>query len=301
MPDLFTSKRLILLLLGLMLFSALIGLTSGGGKPMGWPVALVQDGVALFQSWFHKPARVVAGFFQDLREWKMLYDENQALKANLDQFARMSAELARLREENKRLRAMLDLRSSLDTYRLHAAEVIARSPDQWNQVLVINKGARDGVRPDMAVITTKGLIGRVTDVTPFTARVALLTDLSRSGHVSAVVQGEESRVFGVIDAYDFDTGYLLFQKIPAEAPIREGQVVVTSGLGGVFPRGLVIGTVVAVEPGDNGLTQRAYVKPAADFAYLDEVFVVERKDAVSPEANAATGHKEVRREGGRAL
>ncbi|MCG0313056.1 MAG: rod shape-determining protein MreC, partial [Calditerricola sp.] len=202
MSDLFTSKRLILLLLALMLFSALIGFTSSERKPTGWPVALVQDGVALFQSWFHKPARVVAGFFQDLREWKMLYDENQALKANLDQYARMSAELARLREENQRLRAMLDLRSTLDTFRLYAAEVIARSPDQWNQVLVINKGARDGIRPDMAVITTKGLIGRVTDVTPFTARVALLTDLSRSGHVSAVVQGEESRVFGVIDAYD---------------------------------------------------------------------------------------------------
>ena len=106
----------------------------------------------------------------------------------------------------------------------------------------------------MAVVTSQGLVGRVKSVSQFTSSVELLSSMSRTNRVSAIVQGDE-KIFGLIEGYDKEK-HLLFTKIGSDANVKADQLVVTSGLGDIFPKGLVIGKIVDVQPDPYGLTKQ---------------------------------------------
>ncbi|WP_236403746.1 rod shape-determining protein MreC [Microaerobacter geothermalis] len=273
------NKRLVILLFSLITLVIFVGITLGLREKTTLPEKMLLDTTSIFQRIFYKPASSIAGLFQNVKDMYSIYEENKVLKSNLEKFAQVSAELNRLKDENQRLREMLDAKESMSDYKLLVAEVIARSPDRWNNVIIIDKGSKNGIKKDMAVLSPKGLIGSVQRVANFSSSVQLLTDVERGSQISVVVQGDQS-VFGIIEGYIFEEGLLVMRKVPIESPLKPGQMVVTSGLGGVFPPGLLVGEVTQVVTGDYGLTQMAYVKPAADFYRLNEVFVVERSFVV---------------------
>lgn len=153
--------------------------------------------------------------------------------------------------------------------------MIARNPDKWYDLIGIDRGAQQGIQKDMAVMTSKGLVGRVKSVSQFTSTVELLSSLNRTNRISAVVEGQE-RIFGLIEGYDKEKQSLVFTKIPSDVKVEKDQTVVTSGLSDIFPKGLVIGKIVDVAPDEYGLTQTAYVKPAADLNDVDHIMVTKR-------------------------
>jgi rod shape-determining protein MreC len=276
------NKRLFILLFALIIFIAVMGLTSGNRENMTWPEKMLQDTVKWTQSLFYKPASFAAGLFEDIKHMRLLYEENQALRQTLAHYARDSARLSMLESENIRLKEALkftEQQMQLDEYKYHIAEVISESADPFNQTININIGSKDGIKEDMVVVSTKGLIGRVTRVSPFYSSVQLITNLdvrvSSTKAVTTTVQGKENVSFGIIESYDRENNYLIMNKIPQDDPMVIGDTVVTSSLGPVFPEGIVIGTVVSREEGDFGLTHTALIKPAASFHHLREVFVVE--------------------------
>jgi rod shape-determining protein MreC len=257
-----------------MLAAALIGMTAGTRMTLSFPEKVFKDVLTWTQDQLNKPARAVAGLFQDMSGMFQLYEENQVLKKSLEHYAQLAAENEELRAQNKRLKEMLDYQQKENNYTLKLARVVARDPDRWmNNVLVIDLGEKDGVRPNMAVITPRGVIGKVVQVSHSSANVQLITDVENGSRVSAVVQGP-SRAIGVIDGYDAQQGTLILSKVPLEDAIEPGQRVVTSGFGGIFPPGLLIGTIESVQTGENGLSLEARVRPAADLVHLDEVFVI---------------------------
>jgi len=286
----FGNKRLMIILVGLVLLISVVGFTSRERESLTWPEMFFKDTFSLVQGLFYRPAQAVSGFFQELKDAYSVYEENRVLKANLDQYARLSAELHDLRAENERLRQILQATESMKGYQLRFAEVVARSPDTWNNVITIDKGLKHGIKKDMAVITAKGMIGRVQSVSNFSATVELLTSYERLNHISANVQTRQvvngvtvyGEASGVIEEYDPQERLLVMRKIPWEQKIEANQQVVTSGLGGVIPRNLQIGYVVRVVPDNYGLTQTAYIQPSADFTQLNEVMVVESTYQVSP-------------------
>ncbi|GAB7386552.1 rod shape-determining protein MreC [Bacillaceae bacterium] len=293
MSNLFANKRLLVLLLSLILLVILLGVTLRERPHPTWPEKFVKDTVSWIQGLFYQPAHLAAGFFENLRGIYRVYEENQALKASLEPFAQVTAERNRLAAENRRLREMLDAKSQLNAYELSFAEVVARSPDRWNNVITIDKGARDGIKANMAVITPAGMVGRVQSVANFYSTVELLTDIERGNHISAIVQGKEEEAFGVLEGFDYEKGQLIMRKIPIKAKIERNDLVVTSGLGGVIPPGLLIGKVVKVVTGDYGLTKTAYVQPEADLFRVREVFVVIRSlPAPIPAQTAPEGREE---------
>lgn len=271
----FSNKRLLVLLVSTILMVVVVGMTLQERPNPTMPEQFLRDSVGFFQSLAYKPARYVAGFFEDINEWQVIYSENQRLKANLQENAQLMARIKELEAETESLQSLLDFKTEMDDYQLRSAEVIARSPDRWYQQITINRGSKHGVEADMAVITGDGLVGRVRSVSQFTSEVELLSDTNRGNHISAIVLGKE-RVFGLIEGYDLEANALLFQKIPKDEEIEVGDAVITSGLGGKFPKGLYIGEVIEVIPDDFGLTQSALVKPAANLYVLDHVFIVER-------------------------
>lgn len=281
------NKRLLILLFSLIFFTIVMGLTLGGRAKLTWPEMFLKDTVSWMQSLIYQPSRHVAGFFEDVTRLHVLYVENKALKLSLSQYARDVAKLNGLEAENERLREMLKFEQSQATqYSLRVAEVVARSPDRWNNTITIDLGSKQGIKPDMAVITPQGLIGRVQSVSLLFSNVQLVSDIEHGSRISAVALTKPQPSFGIIEGFEPDRGYLIMKKIQLQDPIKTGDYVVTSGLGEVFPKGLTVGQVVEVKKGEYGLSKTALIKPAADLYHLSEVFVVERSLIIDQPASA---------------
>jgi len=267
-------------MLGLILFIAVIGFSIADRKNLSWPENFIKDTVGFVQQWFYKPAGYLAGLFEDIRKMRDIYRENEELRRTVARYARDRVTYNRIELENERLKEALafkERQKRMFDYEYVIAQVVAVSQDPLNPTFKINLGSTDGIKPDMAVITTDGLVGLVSRVFPLYSTVMPITQLdsesSGTRAISATVM-EHKESFGVIEDYDVQRGMLVMNRIAENDPLSENDVVITSGLGGVYPYGLVIGTVESRQVGDFGLTHTAYIKPAADFDRLTEVFVV---------------------------
>ncbi|MGG0152068.1 rod shape-determining protein MreC [Bacillus mycoides] len=281
MPQFFLNKRLIVLLVSIILLVALIGISLKERNSLSWPEQFIKDTVGVVERVFQKPANYVAGFFENVEDVKRTYEENKKLKAKLDSTADLSAVVKNLDDENKKLRELTGKEKSRGDYTEVQASVVSRNPDKWYDLVGIDKGAQQGIKKDMAVVTPKGLVGRVKSVSQFTSSVELLSSMSRTNRVSAIVQGQEN-IFGLIEGYDKEKQLLLFTKISSDAEVKKDQLVVTSGLGDIFPKGLAIGKIVDVQPDPYGLTKTAYVKPSADLNDVEHIIVAKRDMPTAP-------------------
>ena len=135
----------------------------------------------------------------------------------------------------------------LNNYKYLIAQVVAVNNDPYDETIRINLGSKDGIKPNMVVVTNKGLVGLIMRVDPFFSSVMPITKLNVNSIdtklIAATVLGKEENSFGIVDNYDSETGKLSMSKISEHDPLKKGDTVITSGEGGVYPRGMVIGTV----------------------------------------------------------
>jgi rod shape-determining protein MreC len=274
------NKRLFVLMIGLIVFIAVMGFSLGERKNLSWPEKFINDSVSFVQQWFYKPAGYMAGLFQDVREMRDIYVENEQLRIEVARAARDAVKLNKYEKENERLKEELGFteeQKRLNQFTLVIAQVVAVSQDPLNRAIKIDLGSKDGIKKEMAVVTVDGLVGLVDNVYPFYSTVMPITELDEkspdSRAIAATALGRDDS-FGIVDSYNKQTGMLMMTKIPENDKLTRGDQIITSGLGNVFPYGLVIGTVQSKQVGDFGLTYVAQVKPAADIDKLTEVFVV---------------------------
>ncbi|MCU9614012.1 rod shape-determining protein MreC [Caldibacillus lycopersici] len=275
MPQFFMNKRLIILLVGIILLVALIGFSLRERDNLSWPEQFVKDTAGFVQSIFAKPAHSIAGFVGNVQDLLHTYEENEILKKRLDEYAQLKIESDRLEKENEELKAIIEKKEDLASYNPLPASVISRSFDRWDETLIINKGENQGIKTNMAVVTSEGMIGTIKSTSKLSSTVQLLTTIDRANRIHVAVQAEKD-VYGLIEGYDAESKMLLIKQIPSNSKVEKGQNVITSGLGGMYRKGLFIGTIEKVEPDQYGLTQTAYVKPAANFYNIEEVIVIER-------------------------
>jgi rod shape-determining protein MreC len=275
MPQFFLNKRLIFLLVSIIILVALIGFSLRDRENLTWPEKFVKDTTGWFQSLVSTPTHFFAGFFENLEDLQVTYDENKELKKRLDKLASLEAQVHMLTEENTELRDVLDNKESLRDFDPIQATVVARNPDHWHEMIIINKGEVNGIKENMPVITSKGLIGKVKSISQFSSTVQLLSTMDPKYRISSIIQADKE-VYGLVEGFDEERDLLLIKTIPYDAKIKKGQNVITSGLGGVFPKGLSIGKVVEVVPDQYGLNQTAYVKPGANFYDIENVMVINR-------------------------
>ncbi|MFS1513873.1 rod shape-determining protein MreC [Chengkuizengella sp. SCS-71B] len=283
MFKLFGNKKLFLLLLGLIFFTALMGISSIEKRDnLIWPEKFLKDSVSWMQGLIYRPAGYIAGFFENIGDLRVIHEENKTLKLTLSQYARDRAKLNTLEEENRRLTEALQFteeQKGLNNYKFHIAHVVAVNPDAFNDTITINLGSKHGMKQNMLVTTTEGLIGRISEVNPLFATVQLLTDFNdqfnNSIGIAATVLGSEES-FGIIQSYDEKENVLIMSQVNQNDTLKEGDIIITSGLGKLFPEGIEIGTVLSREVGDYGLTHIAKIAPAAKFDNFREVFVVEK-------------------------
>lgn len=273
----FSNKKLIVLLISMIFLVALISFSLRDRQNATFPERIIKDTVGFAQGLVAKPSNYIIGIFEDIDSLFNTYEENQRLKSRLEEFAVLQADVNTLKSENDQLRELVEVEESLRDLMPLNATVIARNPDQWEEKIILNKGSAHGVKTNMAVQTARGLIGKITVVTPYTSQVELLYTNNSNYRVSALAQGSEGDVYGLVEGYDSERNELIFKRIDSSAVIEEGEKVVTSGLGGIFPKGILIGEVTEVTTDDFGLTKMAFVKPAANFSLLENVIILMRE------------------------
>ncbi|THF83798.1 rod shape-determining protein MreC [Cohnella fermenti] len=282
------NKRLFILMIGLILFVSLLGFSSGR-TGLTWPERFVNDAVGTVQEALYRPVGAVSDFFRDLGRLSDVYEENEQLRQTVARYTQDKVRYNMIENENKRLQEELDFterqKQLYDNYRYLIAQVIGNSSNPYDKTIKINLGANDGIKPKMAVITVDGLVGLVSKVSEFTSTVTPLSELDSTSteaiSIAATVLGRENQSFGIVD-YDKENGVLQMSKIDEDDQVVEGDLIVTSGLGNVLPKGLIIGTVTSNQVGDFGLTHTATIEPAAKFDHLNEVFVVVTSDMEAP-------------------
>jgi len=202
--------------------------------------------------------------------------DTRALQAQVqelqDTVDRLMIENVRLREaeiELESLRELLHFRLANPAYEVLAAEVIGRDPSNVLHYIIVDRGAEDNVAVGMPVVTARGLVGRITAVYPHSSWVMLLTDPASS--VNALIQS--SRATGSVQGQGGQT--LVMRYIEQSDQVQEGDIVLTSGLGGTLPKRLVIGQVTAVERNDAEMFQEVQVESAVRFDRLEAVLIIQ--------------------------
>lgn len=249
---------------------------------MSWPENFLRDTTGFVQKMFYKPAGYVAGLFEDIANLKDLAKENEELKILAAQYARDKAQYNFIDAENKSLHEQLRFtkeQEKLYKYEYHIAQVISQTTEPSNSTIVIDLGAKDGVRLNMSVISVDGLVGVISQVSNFTSTVKLMTmmdtnDPNSQPPIAATALNKEGQSFGMIESYDTETSRLVMTKIPPGDPIAVNDIIVSSGSGGLYPRGLTIGTVESVAVSEYGLTSTAVIKPSAEFQDWKQLIVV---------------------------
>ncbi len=206
--------------------------------------------------------------------WEVVtvHRQNKMLRNEVEQLRNQNLQATEFAAENERLRALLGYKQSVPQFDLVAARVIGREMATWTSMIIIDRGKRDGVDKDMAVMTEKGLVGTVVESSFNSAKVQLLLD-PRSA-VGTLVQRPESRVAGIVEGNPSDPMMPRMINIPRNADVTEGDIIVTSGFGGIYPKGLVVGTVGDVQNDSGGLLKIAFLDPAVDFQKLEDVAVI---------------------------
>lgn len=240
--------------------------TRGGGT--GGASDVVAALMTPVQGLLVKIHRGALGIWNTYTDWKGVRSENAALRAEAEGLRVQGLQRAETEQENARLRRLLELRERLPLSAL-AGEVVGRESGGWVRAITVNRGRGSGVAQQTPVIVPEGLVGRVVQVRPGASVVQLINDPAST--VGAVVQ--RTRTPGLVEG---DAGGVVRFKFMARdgAQVAPGDLIVTSGLGSLFPKGLPVGRVVAIEDKGSALFHFAVVAPAADFARVEEVLLL---------------------------
>ncbi len=261
----YRSNRLLLFVISVILCGILIalsvaGLTAPIGNLLAVPLQWV-EGVA------NGLVMRTTGLAEDILTIQQLEERNRSLEAALAAYQAEIVELREIRHDYDRIAALLEYTRARQNEEYLVADVIGRDISAFTRVIFINRGARDGVTEGMPVVTEKGLVGRVTQVSANAAPVLLITDPISAVNARLLNSRAEGSVLG-------QAGGLRMTYIDLNATLQEGDTAVTSGLGGNFPEGIIIGQVTSIRQFQFELFQEAEIRSLNDFDRLETVLVI---------------------------
>ena len=268
---LFSSKLFIWALVLLVLCSVIIGFSIGTGK-----LSPLTNGASVVITPIQHALTTVSDFFNDLfgyfYRYNSLQEENAELKSRVLELERKEREYQAAIYENEYLRELAGLKRRHADYDCELAEVIGISSDGISTTFTLSRGTKDGVEVNDAVITGDGLVGYVSRVEYNSCQVKPITDVSVK--MGAVVSRTREVVVAEGSFELADDGLLRLSYLQNDSDVLVGDTVETSGYGGIFPKGLLIGTITEVLPESHGISTYAKIQPAVDLTALKKVYIV---------------------------
>lgn len=259
------SLRRLVPLLALIIFSVTLMMYQNN-KGILAPLSFLNNAISKLNILFDSLSESLKDPFKKMR----LRDaDNTSLRNEINRLLLEHQQYNGLVSENLRLREVLSLKENEKRY-VATAKVISKGWDPWANTLIINKGKAAGISKDMAVITPKGLVGKVTSVADDNAYVLLITDVN----FSAAVKVQETRKDAILSGNG--SKYSGLKYIPQEEDIKEGYTLATSGFDDLFPQEIPVGYVYALTKKSDGVFKNIEVMPFQDLTKLDEVIIVRR-------------------------
>lgn len=207
------------------------------------------------------------GLLDNIAPFAALREENRILRERMDLLTRMAEETQAIHDENARLRSLLDFQKIIP-YTSIAAQVIGRDPSNWSNSIIIDKGLLSGIKQNMAVMSTRGLVGRIVEVGKNSSKVLLITDLD----LKVGVMIRRNRQGGVMVGCPGGRCKVIYISLDSDA--KAGDKIITAGFGSVFPKGVLIGDIEKVGREEGRLYKYAVIRPSQDLSKLEEVLCI---------------------------
>lgn len=223
------------------------------------------------------PFNFVKDKIDETIEKNNLYEKYKELKNKEEQVDSVIAQNENLQDEINKLKDTLELNTVLSDKVYLNATVVSRNIGYWYDEITIDKGSKNGIEKDMAVVTPKGLIGQITKVSNYSSTVKLLSNENMSDKISVKINVGDDYVYGLISKYDSETNTYTVEGISENVDISKDADVVTTGMGTIFPSGLMVGKVKGVTTDNFDLSKVVEVEASVDFDDLDYVTVLKRK------------------------
>lgn len=273
------SKKHILIIVIILIILLLIifSFTLKEDRKLSKAESLLKDGLTYSEKIITYPFNYIK---ENIKEYKKLKDvnkNNNILETSIDRIDSIEAENIELRRQLETLKEELNINYTLSDYEYLNATVVSRNVGYWHNKITINKGTYNGVEKDMVVISSKGLIGKVIKTSTFTSDVRLITTSDTSNKISVHISNGDNNLYGLINSYDYNKNVLELEGISNTKDVNIGDYVYTSGLGGVFPTGILIGIVEEITTDSYDLAKIIKVKPSADFNDINYVSILKRK------------------------
>ncbi|MGV1099997.1 rod shape-determining protein MreC [Thiovibrio sp. JS02] len=264
----------VFLLFGLLLTLILILIVSAVGRQeFNAPHKFALEVIGTAQYGITRVSGYFNGVWRNYTALISVREENARLREELQKYKAINNEYREAVATNVRLAKLLEMKEVLPAPTL-TAEIIGMDPSQWFKTVIIDRGSSDGVQAGMPVTTVEGVVGQVVNTSPHYAKILLATDPNSA--IDALIQ--RTRVQGIVKgngtAYHMD--YVL-----KNSDVQKGDTIVTSGIGGVFPKGIPLGTVANVEKTRRGMFQKIDIEPSTDFTQLEYIIIVMKKDPLA--------------------
>ena len=240
--------------------------------------SIVKDVVVEIQKITYMPVKNFNTVISDYKSLKKVLEENKILKSNVDKIESLEAENNELKQEINDMKNELNIEHVLSDYDYLNATVVSRNASTWYNNLTIDKGSHNGLKEGMVVINSTGVIGKTTNVSTFSSDVKLITTTDTNNKISVTIQSNGKKLTGLINGYDYKTKNLEIEGISNTDTVSVGDQVYTSGLGGVFPSGILIGKVKSITTDVYDLSKIINVEPSANFEDINYVTVLKRAD-----------------------
>lgn len=280
----FRSKWFIVSFITIILL-VVMGVSANKNSRLNWLNNILSVPMRPVQGFFTTVGRKVEGTFSFFKDIEAVRKENEQLKVQVAGLEKENRELSVLRTKNEELRKALNLKEQFGDYSILGANIVAVDPGNWFNIFKIDIGSKEGVKIDAPVVTSsKGLVGRVvsTDLTNSNVQTIIDEESAVSGWI-AKAGGGHAIVRGDMELKE--KGLCKMDYIPLEVDVEVGDIIETSGLGGIYPKGILIGEVIEVRKTNSELDRYAIIQPAADFKRLEEVYVL--KNGQSNETGSA--------------
>jgi rod shape-determining protein MreC len=267
----------LIILLVITIFLGIFSMIVDDNRKLSPIEEVIKDVVTTTQKVIYAPFNYIFNKINDYNEMKDLYKEYKIVKNQLDKIELVNTQNKELKREINELKELTNINNILTDYNYLNATIINRNTAYWYNTITIDKGYYNGIRNDMAVITNKGLIGRIVKTTNFTSEVKLITNNDINNKISVGIEINNAILHGLITGYDYKNNYLIIEGITEMIDIPNDTEVFTTGLGQTFPSGISIGKVSNVQKDEYDLAKKILVKPNVDFNNIRYVTVLKRE------------------------
>lgn len=240
--------------------------------------SFIKDAITSSQKIIFYPFKFIINKIDDYKELKNIREKYQTILPEIERIDSLNTENIELRKQLTALKEELKIDYTINDYEFLNATVISRNISHWYNTITIDKGTYNGVAEDMVVVNSKGLIGKVISTTTFTSDVRLITTTDTSNKISVTISNGKNSVNGLIKNYNYKTNFLEVEGVSNTEKVGIGYYVYTSGLGGIFPSGILIGTVENIMVDEYGLTKIIDVTPITNFNDINYVAILKRKE-----------------------